>query len=221
MQRTHFTILRTALLALVLLSPPLLAQEAAADSKVNASPWTALEQVRLKLAQRGATAATFEQTFIAAGFSGGESETGRLTFALPDCLRWDYADPYPKSFLVCQDTVWYWNESDMTGRRQEIDSRNEPGLDLLLLSVDSLAERYTASSETGDGSRVILTLQPKSEASEIRQAWLTLDPDGGSVVRLEYRDVEGNRTTFVIGDHTPLANGDHLSPPEGISWEEG
>ncbi len=210
----------TVLALLILLTTPVFAQAATADTG-ESSPWWALEQVRLKLARRGATTAPFEQTFVAAGFSGGETETGRLTFSLPDCLRWDYADPYPKSFLVCQDTVWYWNEHDMTGRRQEIDSRNEPGLDLLLLSVDSLAERYTASTEENDEGQVVLTLAPKVEAGEIQEAWLTLDPDGGRVVRLEYRDLAGNRTTFTIGDHTPLAEGEKLSPPKGVHWEEG
>ncbi len=217
MRPNHFGLLRALLPALLCLSAPTLAQ----DSTATASPWAALEEVRHQLARRGKTATTFEQTFIAAGFKGGETETGQLTFSLPDCLRWDYADPYPKSFLICQDTIWYWNETDGTGRRQEIDARNEPGLDLLLLSVDSLAERYTASAETGEDGRVTLSLEPKTETSEIQEAWLTLDPEAGRVTRLEYRDLEGNRTAFTLGDHKPLTGRQVLSPPDGIEWEEG
>jgi outer membrane lipoprotein-sorting protein len=182
--------------------------------------WSSLEQVRRTLARNGATEAQFEQTFVAAGFSAGDSESGQLAFSLPDCLRWDYADPYPKSFLVCQDTAWYWNESDGSGRRQELDSRNEPGLDLLLLSVDSLAERYTASAEPGDEGTVVLALQPRQTAGEIASAWLTLDPAAGRVLRLEYLDLEGNRTTFAIRGYRPLTGPDRFTPPSDIRWEE-
>ena len=193
----------------------------AANAETAESPWSALEEVRRTLARVGATGAEFDQTFVAAGFSSGDTENGRLAFSLPDCLRWDYSEPYPKSFLVCQDTAWYWNETDGTGRRQAIDSRNEPGLDLLLLSVDSLSERYEATSEAGEENSVLLTLKPKGDSSEIAEAWLTLDPNAGRVLRLEYRDREGNQTSFAIHGYQPLANGESFSPPASIAWEDG
>ena len=100
---------------------------------LEADPWAALEKVRGRLAASGPRVAEFEHLYLPAGFSQGEKESGRLALSLPDCLRWDYGEPYPKSFLVCGAVAHYWNEEDKTGQRQSIDSKNEPGLDLLLL----------------------------------------------------------------------------------------
>src|SRR4030095_1478731 len=96
-------------------------------------PWAVLKNVRQSLVEAGPSGASFAQTFIASGFSSGDKESGRIALALPDCMRWDYLSPFPKSFLLCGGTVHAWNEGDQTGRRYRVDRKNEPGLDLLLL----------------------------------------------------------------------------------------
>ena len=72
-----------------------------AQTAAAPDPWKVLQGVRQSLVDSGPTAAAFTQTYIPAGFSSGDSESGRLALALPDCLRWDYQDPYPKGFLLC------------------------------------------------------------------------------------------------------------------------
>lgn len=194
---------------------------AATDPAGAADPWEALAQARRRLAAAGPTTAQFEQTYVPAGFSSGERETGRLALALPDCLRWDYDEPYPKSFLLCDGVLHYWNAADGTGHRQRIDSRNEPGLDLLLLSVDALAERYQATAESGDAGRLLLHLEPRRELQAIRQATLALEPATGRVLALEYADREGNQTRFALSGYDPLTTPDLFTPPAEIAWEEG
>ena len=108
----------------------------------QSDPWAVLSGVRESLVEAGPTEAGFTQTYIPAGFSSGEKETGRMFLALPDCMRWDYKDPYPKSFLLCGGVAHSWNTEDKSGRRYRIDRRNEPGLDLLLLGLDTLKTRY-------------------------------------------------------------------------------
>lgn len=198
---------------LALLAP---AAAAAAD------PWQALAQVRDRLEAGGAASATFTQTYVPAGFSAGDTESGRLALDLPRCLRWDYDEPYPKSFLICGDQVHYWNPEDGTGRAQRIDAENEPGLDLLLLAVDRLRERYRASATSGDGTAVLVRLEPRSPLQDIAEAELTLDPDAGRVLALEYRDREGNRSRFDLSGYAPLAETTGIFlPPAGILWEQG
>jgi len=70
------------------------------------------------------------------------------------CLRWDYTAPYPKSFLICGGVLHAWNEEDKTGRRYRVDRKKEPGLDLRLLGVDELRERYLAGAKTVEGRQV-------------------------------------------------------------------
>jgi outer membrane lipoprotein-sorting protein len=192
-----------------------LAQAPAAD------PWKVLQGVRQSLVDSGPTGATFTQTYIPAGFSSGDSEAGRLALALPDCLRWDYQDPYPKGFLLCGGVAHSWNPQDKTGRRYRVDRRNEPGLDLLLLGVDDLKNRYRATTRALDGGRVAVDLAPKgSKVEELTDASLTVDPAAQRLVEVSYHDREGNMTRFVIKDYKGLPRQGQFSPPAGIRWED-
>ncbi len=80
---------------------------AAAEPAAGGDPWLTLERVRASLIEDGPAGAEFVQTYVPAGFSTGEEERGRLALALPDCLRWDYEEPYPKSFLLCGEEAFY------------------------------------------------------------------------------------------------------------------
>lgn len=183
-------------------------------------PWTVLSGVRQSLVEAGPTEAGFTQTYIPAGFSSGEKETGRLFLALPDCLRWDYKDPYPKSFLLCGGVAHSWNPEDKTGRRYRIDRNNEPGLDLLLLGLDTLKTRYQASARAVEGGRVEVSLTPKEKLAELADASLTVDPAKQRLVAVAYHDREGNLTRFEIKDYRDLPRRGKFSPPANIRWEE-
>ena len=187
-------------------------------------PWAVLAGVRQSLVEAGPTEARFTQTYIPAGFSSGEKENGSLMLALPDCLRWDYKDPYPKSFLLCGGLAHSWNPEDKTGRRYRIDRRNEPGLDLLLLGLDTLKTRYQAAAKTVDGGRVEVSLTPKSpkggKVEELTDAAFIVDPKAQRLVAVSYHDREGNHTRFEVREYRDLPRRGQFSPPTGIRWEE-
>jgi outer membrane lipoprotein-sorting protein len=185
-------------------------------------PWTVLKNVRQSLVEAGPTGASFVQTFIAAGFSSGDKESGRLALNLPDCMRWDYLNPFPKSFLLCGGTVHAWNEGDPTGHRYRVDRKNEPGLDLLLLGVDELKERYRATAKTAEGGRIEIALSPKEQKlADLTDATLTVDPASQRVVAVSYHDREANLTRFEITGYQELSRQAGFSPPANIRWVEG
>jgi outer membrane lipoprotein-sorting protein len=203
-------------LALMLLWPALLAGPAAAQ---DSEPWALLQKVRQSLVDAGPTGAVFTQTYVPAGFTSGEQESGRLALSLPDCLRWDYQDPYPKSFLLCGGLAHSWNAQDKTGRRYRIDRRNEPGLDLLMLGVDDLKKRYNATARTVDG-KVEVSLDPKTKMTELADAVLVVDPASLRLVRVAYHDQEKNLTRFEIREYRDLSSEGQFSPPRTIRWED-
>jgi outer membrane lipoprotein carrier protein len=182
-------------------------------------PWSVLDGVRASLVEAGPTGAKFTQTYIPAGFSSGEKEAGRLALALPDCLRWDYDEPYPKSFLLCGGVAHSWNPQDKSGRRYRVDRKNEPGLDLLLLGVNDLKGRYQATSRAVDGG-IEIALSPKGKVAELADATLTVDPASKRIVQISYHDREGNLTRFEIGGYQGLPRQGQFSPPGGIKWED-
>lgn len=203
------------LLALLVLGAvPVLSQDT--------DPWTVLKTVRQSLVEAGPTGASFVQTFTAAGFSSGDQESGRIALQLPDCMRWDYTNPFPKSFLLCGGTVHAWNEGDQTGRRYRVDRKNEPGLDLLLLGVDELKSRYQATAKPADNGRIEIALLPKEKKlAELTDATLVVDPASKRVVAVSYHDREGNLTRFEITGYQDLSRQGSFSPPSGVRWVEG
>ncbi len=231
---THLAALATAIAALAALTagPAAAAQAqapaAAAHSPSRpataaasaADPWTWLTRVRRSLVEAGPTTAIFTQTYVPAGFTSGEKESGSLALHLPDCLRWDYQEPYPKGFLLCGDMVHAWNPEDHTGRRYRIDRKNEPGLDLLLLGVDDLKARYGAVTRSSPNGQIEIALSPKGKAGELSDATLAVNPATLRVVEVSYHDREGNLTRFQLADYRPLSRPGQFSAPPGIRWEE-
>ena len=180
--------------------------------------WTELRALRARLEGR-AQVTDFVQEYLPAGFSSGDRETGRLTLALPSCLRWDYDEPFPKSYLLCDDRVWTWNPGESSGRTFVVDPEEDRGLDLLRLGVERLAERYSAELVDPGGPATEIRLAPLGPATEIAAASLRLAPGDGRLAELSYRDVEGNTTRFQFGDPLPLApDGADLTPPAGLTW---
>ena len=192
----------------------------AAVAPAAADGWAALRELRAGLETRPQVA-DFVHQFLPAGFSTGDSETGRLTLALPGCLRWDYDEPSPESYLLCKETIWTWNPGESSGRTFTVDPEEERGLDLLRLSVERLAERYTAELVDGPEATRAIHFEPKGPAAEIADATLTLTAGGDSVAELSYRDVEGNTTRFAFSGHRPLATETgNLRPPDDLTWIE-
>lgn len=200
-------------------APTLRAQAPASDD----TAWQTLAAVRESLTAAGPTRASFTQTFIPAGFSTGDRETGTLSLHLPDCLRWDYAEPYPKAFLLCGSSAHLWNPEDGTGRRYDVDREKEPGLDLVLLGIEELKNRYRVSSETidgGSGETLAIHLTPLLDSGPITDATLQVDRETNRLSGLSYTDDEGNLTRFEIEGYRPLEENGAFSPPRDIEWTE-
>ncbi|MEM8931425.1 MAG: outer membrane lipoprotein carrier protein LolA [Acidobacteriota bacterium] len=188
---------------------------------VAESPWALLTELRQGLIDAGPTTARFEQTFLPAGFDDGTTEKGHVSLQLPRCLRWNYTDPEAKHFLLCEDEVWFWNDLDPAGRHYRIDPENEPGLDLLLVDVDRLRERYVAESDQRDDGTWDIRLATPTDAVQPFHATLRVDPVADRMIEFQYTDAEGNQTRFVITDYQPLQHTALFQAPVDIEWTDG
>ncbi len=178
-------------------------------------PWQRLVDLRSTLVRGGPQEWTFVQTFVPAGFEQGERETGVLGLDLPLCARWDYDEPYPKSFLLCGRELYTWNPGEPVGHIFAVDS-SQPGIDLIRLDAESLAQRYEAESIGLDTVR----LTPASDAPDLlREAELTFSSETSHLSRLTYRDAEGNRTTFEFEAPVALEERHRFEPPARVTWE--
>jgi outer membrane lipoprotein-sorting protein len=181
-----------------------------------AGPWALLAQTRERMHEAGPKLWSFTQTYLPTGFDRGEEESGHVALDLPKCVRWDYDNPYPKSFLLCGETLWSWNAGEPAGHVYDLDQA-QPGLDLLLLATDELAQRYTATAQAaGNATRVQLV--PKAGGTNVlRDAAILIDKDG-HLRELTYRDAEGNRTTFRFTDRRALSDRTVFTAPTNVKW---
>lgn len=211
------------LIGLVGLLTPAEAHGAAAGGP---SPWDVLAELRTSLVKAGPITARFEQTYIPAGFSTGDVERGHFSLWLPDCLRWNYVEPQVKSFLICKREAWAWNEEEEGGRHYQIEPEKEPGLDLLLLDLSGLKERYSAEGRQLEGGHyeILLSMSkvaqlPKGEAAKGVTARVRIDRKVQRVIGLEYRDEDGNTSRFTISEYQSLSHTALFQPPQDIQWK--
>ncbi len=181
-----------------------------------ADPWALLAQTRERMHQAGPRLLSFTQTYLPTGFDRGEEESGNVALDLPKCVRWDYDNPYPKSFLLCGETLWSWNSGEPAGQVYDLDQA-QPGLDLLLLATDELAQRYTATAQpAGNATRVQLV--PKAGGTNVLRDAAILIGQDGHLRELTYRDAEGNRTTFRFTQRRALSDRAVFTPPNNVKW---
>lgn len=207
-----------------LLALPAPAQSPAASAAAGASPWEVLAALRASLVKAGPITARFEQTYIPAGFSSGDTEKGHFSLWLPDCLRWSYVEPQVKSFLLCKREAWAWNEEEEGGRHYRVEPEKEPGLDLMLLDLESLKDRYSAEGRQLDGGlyEILLTVGKEKKDKNDKKgltARVRIDRAVQRVVGLEYRDEDGNTSRFAISEYQTLGHTALFQPPQDIQWK--
>lgn len=203
----------SAALVLALLLP-------AAASAQSDDAWASLAAARAEL-ERAAWQADFVQTYVPAGFSSGERETGRLAVSLPGRLRWDYEVPYPKAFLIAGRQAYTWNAGEATGRRALLEEAEREHLALLELDVEALRGRYSAVVGEVSDEGLEIVLEPLGDAVDIRSASIVLDAQSQRITALAYSDLEGNTTRFDLSGHRIVADEGLFEPPSELDWLDG
>lgn len=182
-------------------------------------PWLYLDAVRATL-EASPTSAAFTQSFRPSGFDAEDRESGLLYLGLPACVRWDYQIPFSKGFLLCQETIWMWNEGESTGRRHSLRVSDQPGLDLMTLQIELLRHRYHARITAQQGERVDIHLVPLSPEAELKSATVTIDTSRNMPITIGYDDRQGNHTRFELSDYAPIEPGSRFDPPAELEWLE-
>ena len=220
-QLCHFAVV--TLLSVAALATPAGAAQGGLVTATANDGWTILIATRNALAQ-APQELLFEQSFVPAGFSSGDLETGVVSFDLPDCLRWDYHLPDPRSYLLCDHTAMLWNEGEDSGRRLQLDDGRSGAFDLWLAPMDDLRRRYQAVRVdiNAEYSAVRITPSDRFLAEDVgfAVAEITIDQRTGLPSRFEYRDQEGSQTAFEFAASKLLSADDPRFTPPSIEWVE-
>jgi outer membrane lipoprotein carrier protein len=142
--------------------------------------------------------ADFTQITIDAGDEVVEQSSGRMFFAAPDRIRWDYLEPFPQTIVADGEKLWHYDES-----LEQVTVRPQPAPEdspmLVLTRPALLGEFYRIlPSQQADQLR----FEPLAEQADIERARLTFrdgmprtldifDPFGQST-RIRLENIERN-----------------------------
>ncbi|PYQ57677.1 MAG: outer membrane lipoprotein carrier protein LolA [Acidobacteria bacterium] len=161
------------------------------------------------------TEASFTQRFTPKGFTRSQVESGSVIFGTLPMMRWTYTKPEEKVFVFDGTNSWFYVAADKQVTVASIDDRRRSELPFLLIGDPAARERLFEVRESGN----VITLQPKTASSAIRNVRLTIAPNTHLIQQLEYSDREGNRTVFDFSGYQRRAVTPDLfrfTPPAGV-----
>ena len=161
------------------------------------------------------TEASFTQRLTPKGFTRSQVESGSVIFGTLPMMRWTYTKPEEKVFVFDGTNSWFYVAADKQVTVASIDDRRRSELPFLLIGDPAARERLFEVRESGN----VITLQPKTASSAIRNVRLTIAPNTHLIQQLEYSDREGNRTVFDFSGYQRRAVTPDLfrfTPPAGV-----
>ena len=180
------------------------------------------KSVRQSLVDAGPTGAGFVQTYIPAGFSSGEKESGRLALSAARLPAVGLHGPLSQELPALRRRGPRLERGGqvrpaLPGGPQER-ARARPAAARRRRPQD----RYQATAKAARRRAVEIALLPKEKGkkSELTDATLTVDPGEQAGDGIAYHDREGNLTRFEITGYQDLPRQGRFSPPAGIRWED-
>lgn len=153
--------------------------------------------------------ATFSQTTTssAAGTVAAGQAVGRLYYAKPKQMRWDYDKPEAQVFVANNEFAWLYAPAE-----------NQVSLfDANKLFASPLAQTFfggainlknhfevTLDSTQSNKNWAVLKLVPKQEDPNIKILFLWIDLQHFRISRIESQDILGNTNKIIIESLTPL-----------------
>ena len=168
--------------------------------------------------------ARFEQQTrsVALGTGAAASATtsaGRVLFAKPGRMRWDYERPRPSLVVSNGEVMWLYDPDSSEAQRLPVTSGYLNGAALsFLVGEGRLTDEFEVGADECGASVAQLTLKPRTDASYERLG-LEVDRATGEVHATSIVDVFGNITVVRFQDlrtnQAPSAASFEFAPPVG------
>ena len=144
--------------------------------------------------------ADFEQTYVSRAFRRTETSTGRVAYARPGKMRFDYQTPTAKSFLVDGKALWIIQPADRQALVDRCFKSDAMTSSLtFLFGQGKLTEQFTISADTApSGGLTRLVLVPRKLQPAYSKLILDVDPNNGQVAASTVVDNQGNTNSFVF-----------------------
>ena len=163
--------------------------------------------------------AGFMESYVGLGMR--RQESGTLLLSKPGRMRWDYASPAGKLFLLDGKYAWFYTQGDAQVQRLEakkLDDLRSP-LRFLLGHTEIEKELVNLTLKSAPNGEFTLTGQPKGQEKRIPRLALTVTRDG-AITTIEIEEIDGAITSFLFTGEVPNSpvppGAFHFAAPQGI-----
>jgi outer membrane lipoprotein carrier protein len=159
------------------------------------------------------------------GMGMDRTEEGTLLLKKPGRMRWNYAAPAGKVFVLDGKFAWFYTPGDAQATRvpaKQLDDLRSP-LRFLLghTQLKKELENLTVVPD-GSGYRISGVPQGMEQRVKLLSLWVTA---AGQIERMRLEEVDGAATEFVFSDikeNVPVKDSDFaFVPPEGVTVVQG
>ena len=204
---------KAVLLATICCAPCLLAQDNDALVRKVDDHYNHLSSLRAHYTERYS------------GMGMDRTEEGTLQLKKPGRMRWSYAAPVGKVFVLDGKSAWFYTPGDVQATRvpaKELDDLRSP-LRFLLghTKIESELEglKLTSPAQAGKSALYTLTGIPKGQGKRIEKLVLTVTASG-AIQNIEIDEMDGAQTRFAFSGEEPNAvipeGVFHFTPPAGV-----
>jgi outer membrane lipoprotein carrier protein len=160
-----------------------------------------------------------------AGMGMDRTETGTLLLKKPGRMRWSYAEPVGKVFVLDGKFGWFYTPGDAQAQRipaKQLDDLRSPLR--FLLGHTQLQKELDGLTVTPAGSGFAITGVPKGMAERLKLLTLVVST-AGAIDRMKLEEVDGAVTEFTFSqmqEDVPASDADfRFTPPAGVTVVQG
>jgi outer membrane lipoprotein carrier protein len=159
------------------------------------------------------------------GMGMDRTEEGTLLLKKPGRMRWSYAAPVGKVFVLDGKFAWFYTPGDAQATRvpaKQLDDLRSPLR--FLLGHTQLKKELENLTVAPDGSEFRISGVPKGMEQRVKLLSLWVSA-AGTIERMRLEEVDGAVTEFVFSDlkeNVPVKDSDFgFVPPAGVTVVEG
>jgi outer membrane lipoprotein carrier protein len=160
-----------------------------------------------------------------AGMGMDRTEIGTLLLKKPGRMRWNYAEPVGKVFVLDGKFGWFYTPGDAQAQRipaKQLDDLRSPLR--FLLGHTQLQKELDGLTVTPAGSGFAITGVPKGMAERLKLLTLVVSP-AGAIDRMRLEEGDGAVTEFTFSqmqEDVPVSDADFkFTPPAGVTVVQG
>lgn len=159
------------------------------------------------------------------GMGMDRTEKGVLLLKKPGRMRWDYAEPTGKVFILDGKFGWFYTPGDTQATRiaaKKLDDLRSPLR--FLLGHTQLKKELDGLSVSQDGEGFQISGVPKGLGQRVKRLSLSIDA-GGAIRRMQVEEVDGSVTDFTFSEmkeNVPAQDSEFtFRAPEGVAVVDG